>query len=221
MNGQVDGPLHAGGALAQDFRPAIAARRRPRGHHHVGDAVELDRRLRHLAKLLRRFAFDGAAGRQGLADGAELASLGPALIADAGLQDRRRQHVAAVQGRDLRVGDAVRRRELVEARAQAKFHFADLGAVAVHTATPEPIRLIDHIGALEGRRVVHRDHHRRAVDGHGHVVGRAGSAAPALAGLGIDETNSEGLQLVDQLLGRHPCLLRLLVLRGRFHRAVL
>ena len=38
----------------------------------------------------------------------------------------------------------------------------------------------------------------------GIVIGRAGAAAPAVAaGLGINEPNSEGLQLVDQLLGRH------------------
>ena len=61
------------------------------------DAVELDRGLRDLGELRGRLALDGAAGRERLADGAELAGLGSALIADAGLQHGGREHVAAVQ----------------------------------------------------------------------------------------------------------------------------
>ena len=70
------------------------------------------------ASCSRRLALDGAAGRERLADRAELAGLGAALIADAGLQDGGREHVAAVQRRDLRIGNAVGGRAIVEARPQ-------------------------------------------------------------------------------------------------------
>ena len=90
-----------------------------------------------------RLALDGAAGGERLADGAELAGLGAALVADAGLQNRRRQHVAAVQRGDLGIGNAVGGRALVEARPQLEFHLADHRAVAADLAAAERIRLVD------------------------------------------------------------------------------
>ena len=94
----------------QEWRRHGPARRRAGGHHHVLDAVELDGGPGDSAELRRCLALDRAAGRQRLADGAELAGLGPALIADAGLQDGGGEHVAAVQDGDLRIGNAVRGR---------------------------------------------------------------------------------------------------------------
>ena len=117
LDRQRDGGLHRRGALGQDRGTAVVAGRRARGHHHVGDAVELDGGLGDLGELRRRLALDGAAGGERLADGAELAGLGAALIADAGLQHRGGEHVAAVQHRDLPIGDAVRGHAVVEARA--------------------------------------------------------------------------------------------------------
>jgi hypothetical protein len=68
------------------------------------------------------------------------------------------------------------------------------------------VRLFDQIGAFEGGRGVHRHHHGHAVDGHRLVIGRSGAAAAAfVAGLGINQPGSEGLQLVDQNLGRQTC----------------
>src|ERR1700691_1740247 len=79
------------------------------------DAIQFHRRLRHLRKLLGRFAFHGATGGQRLTDRAELTRLGATLVADAGLQDGRRQYIPAMQDGNLRVWDTVRGGQVVEA----------------------------------------------------------------------------------------------------------
>jgi hypothetical protein len=121
-------------ALGQDRRAAVGAGRRAGGHHHVFDAVELDRRLGDFGELGRRLALDRTAGGERLADGAELAGLGPALIADARLQYRRRQHVAAVQDRDLRIGNSVRGLERIEFRLGGESRLGDRDPVAQDSA---------------------------------------------------------------------------------------
>ena len=107
LDRQIDRGLHRARTFGEDRGAAVAPGRRAGRHHHVLDAVEFDGGLGDFGELLRRLAFDGAAGGERLADGAELAGLGPALIAHAGLQDRRRQDVAAVQHRDLPIRNAV------------------------------------------------------------------------------------------------------------------
>ena len=129
LDRQIDRRLDRARALGEDRGAAVAAGRRAGRHHHVPDAVELDGGLRDLGELRRGLALDGAAGGERLADGAELAGLRAALIADAGLQHRRREHVAAVQHGDLPIGDAVRGLQLVEARPRRK-------ATTSPTATP-------------------------------------------------------------------------------------
>ena len=133
------------------------------------------------ASCAGRLALDRAAGRERLADGAELAGLGAALVADAGLQHGRRQHVAAVQDGDLRIRNAVgggagRR----SAGASESCTSAERHAVAADAAAAGGVRLLDDVGAFEGRRGMHRHHHGHAVDGDRLVVGRAGAAAAAL-----------------------------------------
>ncbi len=76
-------------------------------------------------------------------------------------------------------------------------------AVAADAAVCRFIRLFDKIGAFEGGRGVNRHHHRHAVDGQRLVIGGAGAAAAAfVAGLGINESGAERLQLVDQRFRR-------------------
>lgn len=143
-------------AFAKDFGTTVAARRRSGCHHHMGNAIKLDSCAGDFGELLRRLAFNGTAGGEGLADGAELAGLGAALIPDAGLQDRRRQHVAAVQRCNFRIGNAVSGRALVKARPQLEFHFADHGAVAADLAAAQRIGFVDDVRTLECRRIVDR-----------------------------------------------------------------
>ena len=109
LDRQVHSGFDGSGAFGQDGGAAVVAGRGAGGQNHVLDAVQFDRGLGDLGELGGGFALDRAAGGERLADGAELAGLGAALVADAGLQHRRRQHVAAVQDGDLRVRDAVRR----------------------------------------------------------------------------------------------------------------
>src|SRR6516165_7024695 len=116
LDRQVDGGLHRRGALSEDGRAPVVARRRSRGHHHMLDVIELDRGLRHLGKLRRRLALDGAAGGERLADGAKLAGLGAARVADTALQYRGRENVAAMKGGDMRIGNALRGGALIETR---------------------------------------------------------------------------------------------------------
>ena len=71
------------------------------------DAVELDGGSRDLGELRRGLVRDRAAGGERLADGAELAGFRSALIADAGLQDGGREHVAAMQDGDLMIRHAL------------------------------------------------------------------------------------------------------------------
>ncbi len=203
LNGKIDRGFHGGGAVGKDRRAAVGRRRRAGGHHHVGHAVELDRGLRHLGQLLGCLVLDGAAGGERLADGAELAGLGPALIADAGLQHGGGEHVAPVQHGDLPVRNPVGGHAIIKSRARRKAHRAEIEAVSGNAALPERVGLFHHIRALERRRGVHRHHDGDAVDGDRLVVGRAGAAAAALVpDLGINEPNPVGLQLVDQPLGR-------------------
>src|ERR1700735_1613073 len=84
LDRKIDRSFDAKCAFAQDLGATVAARRRSRCHHHMGDAIKLDGRTSHFAELLRRLAFNGTAGGKGLADGAELAGLCAALIPDAG-----------------------------------------------------------------------------------------------------------------------------------------
>ncbi len=206
LDGQVDGCLHRTRALREDRCAAIAAGGRTGRHHHVLDAVELDRGLRDLGKLTRRLALDRAAGRQRLADGAELAGFGAALVPDTRLQDRGRQHIATMEHRDLPIWDAVRGVEVVEVRPHGEAHITEGDAVTADATATLCVRLFDHIGAFECRRSVHRHHHGDAVDGQRLVVRRAGAAAAAfVADLRINEPHPVGLQLVDQPLGRHRC----------------
>ena len=79
LDRQIDRGLHRRRALAEDRGAAVAPARRAGRHHHVLDAVELDGGLGDFGELRRRLALDGAAGRERLADGAELAGLGAAL----------------------------------------------------------------------------------------------------------------------------------------------
>nr|GFD58577.1 hypothetical protein [Tanacetum cinerariifolium] len=65
---------------------------------------------------------------QGLADGAELAGGAAIIETNAVLQDGGRQHVAAVQGRNLPVGNAVGGAAAVEIRHARHFHLTDLQA---------------------------------------------------------------------------------------------
>src|ERR1700733_473155 len=75
LDREIDRGFDAQRAFAQDFGAAVAARRRSGCHHHMGDAIELDGRAGHFAELLRRLAFNGTAGGEGLTDGAEVAGL--------------------------------------------------------------------------------------------------------------------------------------------------
>jgi uncharacterized protein (TIGR02466 family) len=82
----------------------------------VLDAIEFDCRARDFGKLSGRLALDGSPCRKGLTDGAELAGLRSALIADAGLQDSGRENVTTMQRRNMRIGDAVVGLQIVKSR---------------------------------------------------------------------------------------------------------
>lgn len=100
---------------------------------------------------------------------------------------------------DLRVGDAVCSRQIVETWTQGKGHLADDNAIATDAAVSGLIRLFHEIGAFERRRGVHGDHHRHSVDRQRLVVGRTGATATAfVTGLRINQPGAERLQLVDQ-----------------------
>ena len=192
LDRQIDGGFHGRRALAQDRRAAIAARRRAGGHHHVLDAVELDRRARDFGELSGRLALDGPARRERLADGAELAGLRAALVADAGLQDRGREDVAAVQRRDVGIRNAVLGLQIVEPRPLREANFGDRLAVAQDAARARGVGLLDDVGALEGRRGMHRRHDRHAVDRQRLVIGWARAAAATFdAGFRVSQPNAE------------------------------
>ena len=211
LDRQIDGGFHGRRAFAQDRRAAIAAGRGAGGHHHVLDAVELDGRASDFGELSRRLALNGPACRQRLADGAELAGLGAALIADAGLQDGGCEDVAAVQRRDVRIRDAVLGLQIVESRPLREADFGDRQAVAQDAARAKGVGFLDDVRALEGRRGMHRRHYRHAVDGQRLMIGWPRAAAPTFdASFRVSQPNAKALQLVDQLFGRkaHGHLLR-------------
>ena len=202
LDRQVDGGLHRERALAEHGGTAVCGVRRARRHHHVLDAVEQHGGARHLGELIRRLVRDGAAGGQRLANRAELAGLGAALVADAGLQHGRRQHVLRVQHGDLRIGDAVKGLQAIEARLARERHAPDIDAVALDGAETVGVGATRLVGRLGRGGGVDRHHHGATCDRHCLVVRRTRAAAPALrAHLAIGEADAEGLQLVDQLLG--------------------
>ena len=141
LDRQIDGGFHGYRAFAQDGRAAITARRGAGGHHHVLDAVELDGRASDFGELSRRLALDGPACRQRLADGAELAGLGAALIADAGLQDSGCEDIAAVQRCNVRIRDAVLGLQIVEPRPLREADFGHRQAVAQDAARAKGVRV--------------------------------------------------------------------------------
>ena len=173
LDRQVHRRLHREGALAEHGRPSVGGVGRARGHHHVLDAVEEHGGAGDLRELLRRLVGDGSPGRERLSDGAELAGLGAALVADAGLQHRGGEHVAPVQHGDLRIGHPVEGLEPVEPGLARKRHTTDHGAVMLDEARPVGIRPAHEVGRVEGARGMDRHHHGAAGDGHRLVVGRA------------------------------------------------
>ena len=86
------------------------------------------------ASCCGRLVRDRAAGRERLADRAELARLAAALVADAGLQHGRGEHVGAVQRGDVRVGHAVECLQRVEARLLREGDRRDRDAAAPQRA---------------------------------------------------------------------------------------
>jgi hypothetical protein len=213
LDRQVNRRLHGRRAVGQDRCAPIRAGRSAHRHHHVSDAVELNGGRGDFGQLRGRLAIDGSARHERLSNGAELTGLGPALIANTGLQHRGCEYVATVKYRDFPVGNSVRRAAVIEARSYRKAHIAKDHAVAADVTASERIRLLDYVRTLEGRRRVHRHHDSHAVDGHCLMVGRSRAASAALVAYArINEPNSVGLQLVDQLFGRHRCQCR------RLHR---
>jgi hypothetical protein len=203
LDRQIDRRFHRGGALGQNGRAAILSRWGAGGHHHVLDAVEFDGGFGHFGKLRRRLSLDRAASGERLADRAELAGLGAALISNTGLENCSGEHVASMQNGDLRIGYAVGSLQRVESRSLRKRRLADEQTVAHDPAAPVGVGLLHQIGAFEGRGRMNRRHHRHAIDRDRLVIGRTGAAAPAIdPGLGINQPHSVGLQLVDQQLGR-------------------
>ena len=151
LDRQVDGGFDGPGAFGQDGGASVVAGRGAGGQNHVLDAVQFDRGLGDVGELGGGFAFDGAAGGERLADGAELAGFGAALVADAGLQHGGRQHVAAVQDGDFRVWDAVFRGQVVEAGALRKADRSEGGAVAGDAAVAVGVGGLGDVGAFERR----------------------------------------------------------------------
>ena len=117
LDGQVDGGFDGPGAFGENGGASVVARWGAGSHHHVLDAIQFDRGFGDGGELGGGFALDRAAGGEGLADGAELAGFGSALIADAGLQHCGGQHVPTVQNGDFRIRDAVFGGQVVEAGA--------------------------------------------------------------------------------------------------------
>ena len=141
LDRKIDSGLHRRRAFAEDRRAAIAARRRAGGHDHMLHAVEFDRGARDFGKLSGRLALDGPARRKRLADGAELAGLRSALYRIAGLQDRGREDVTAVQRRNVRIRDAVLGLQIVKSRSRREADFGDRLAVAQDAARAKGVRI--------------------------------------------------------------------------------
>ena len=97
-----------------------------------------------------------------------------ALVADAGLQHRRREHVAAVQRRDVRIRHAVEGLQRVEARLlrEADARRSGWPSRRMRLRARGVGRLGDE-GRVEGRRGVHR-HHDRARRRSSPPCGRTG-----------------------------------------------
>ncbi|MNH35294.1 hypothetical protein D3C79_959670 [compost metagenome] len=94
------------------------------------DPIELNGGLRHCRQLRGALSGDGLARLQRLIDGAELASAGRIVHADAMLQQCGRQHVLAVQRGDFPVRDAIVGAQPVEVRDTWYLNLADLAAFA-------------------------------------------------------------------------------------------
>ena len=162
---------HAAGEVSG---AAVASVARPGGQHHLPHAVEADRGLGDLGELLGRLHRGRGAGAQRLLDRAEPAAVLLA-VAHAGLDDRRREHVVAVQAGDLLVGHAVGGREVVERGAgdggdlDAQVGDPAVGAGAHEAPVAQPV----------GARRVDRDRGLQAVDEHVAVGGRTGAAGAA------------------------------------------
>ena len=213
LNREIDRGFHRARAVAQDLSTAIAAARRSRRHNHMFDVVEFHCGVGDFRQLTRRLALYGSSGGKRLSDGAELARLRAALIADAALQYSRRQHVAAMQRCDLPVGHALGGGEIVEAWSGWKADFPQRGAVAPDAARAGGVRFFDRVRALKSGRSMDRRHEGHAVDSQRLMIGRTGAATAALdPRLGINQPNAVGLQRVDQLFGRKS--------HGNLHRGV-
>ena len=117
LDRQIDGGFDGSGAFDENGGASVVARWGAGSKNHVLDAIQFDRGFGDGGELGGALALDRPAGGEGLADGAELAGFGSALIADAGLQHCSGQHVAPVQDSDFRIRDAVLGGQVVEAGA--------------------------------------------------------------------------------------------------------
>ena len=122
LNRQIDRRFYRRHALGQNRRAPVRRTRRARGHDHVLNTIQFNGGFRDFRQLLRRFALNRAPGTQRLTNRTELACLAPALIADAGLQHRGRQYIAAMQSGYLLIRNSVRRAQTVKRRITGKGH---------------------------------------------------------------------------------------------------
>src|SRR5262249_8555824 len=130
-------------------------------------------------QLLRRFSSDGSAFSKRFADGAELAGSFAVSVPDAGLQNGRRQYVAAVKLSDFPSRHSVGRSVAVKPRLAWKGDNPDFLAVALKYRQSIGPGLFRQVGGSRGGTSVDRHHDGSAHDIHGFVVGGAGAAAPA------------------------------------------
>src|SRR5262249_14918272 len=142
----------------------------------VDRAVEVTGRYRDLGQLLWSLAGDGPAGRQRQADAAERTLV---VVAPVGaVLDDGARHRVEVQQRDVPVGDAVGRREVVEpgsllAGRAREAHLVAVDAVALVLGAQD-------IGRPSRDGVVGRDGGREALDPQHPGVGRTGTAGAPL-----------------------------------------
>ena len=216
LNGQIDGGFHGRSTVCQNRAAPIRTGGRASRHDHVLDPIKLNRCLCNFCQLRRGFMRQGTAGGEGLPDGAELACLRATLIADASLQNGRRQHITAVQHGNLRIGNSVRRLQPVKSWLERKANVGQRHAIAQHARFSGRIGRVDVIGALKCIGRMDRHHHGHVVDGDGLVVGRSSATAAAVrTNLGVSQPHSERLQFVDQLFRRLH--LQIDALYQRFH----
>ncbi len=204
LNGQVDGGFDCPGTFGENRGASVVARWGAGSKNHVLDAIQFDRGFGDGGELGRGLALDRPAGGEGLADGAELAGFGSALIADASLQHRGGQHVPPVQDSDFRIRDAVLGGQVVEAGALREADASEIDAIADNAAVAIAVGCLGDIGTFEGRRRMDRNHDRHPVDRDGLVIGRTRAAAAAFdAGFWISQPHAVGLQFVDQVFRRN------------------